>query len=221
MIKGFIFDLDGVITDTAKLHYLAWKKIVAQLGINFLEEENEKLKGLSRLDTLKAILKLKKPKSDLSQAELIKICEQKNDLYKKLLTTGIDQNSILKGIDQLIIKAKANKIKLAVASSSHNVPLILEKLGLLDSFDYIVNPSEINQGKPAADIYLKAAEGLDISTDQAIGFEDAISGLKAIKAAKMKAVVITHGGNEYFSKADLIYQSTSELNFDFIMRHFQ
>lgn len=221
MIKGFIFDLDGVITDTAKLHYIAWKKIVAQLGINFLEEENEKLKGLSRLDTLKAILRLKKPKNDLSQAQLIKICEQKNDLYKKLLTTEIYQNSILKGIDQLIIKAKANKIKLAVASSSHNAPLISEKLGLLDSFDYIVNPSEINQGKPAADIYLKAAEGLDISTDQAIGFEDAISGLKAIKAAKMKAVVIIHGSNEDFSKADLIYQSTSELNFDFIMRHFQ
>ncbi|WP_350267296.1 beta-phosphoglucomutase [Mycoplasmoides gallisepticum] len=221
MIKGFIFDLDGVITDTAKLHYLAWKKIVAQLGINFLEEENEKLKGLSRLDTLKAILKLKKPKNDLSQAELIKICKQKNDLYKKLLTTGIDKNSILKGIDQLIIKAKANKIKLAVASSSHNAPLILEKLGLLDSFDYIVNPSEINQGKPAADIYLKAAEDLDISNDQAIGFEDAISGLKAIEAAKMKAVVITNGSSEDFSKADLIYQSTSELNFDLIMRHFQ
>ncbi|AHB99631.1 beta-phosphoglucomutase [Mycoplasmoides gallisepticum] len=99
--------------------------------------------------------------------------------------------------------------------------MILEKLGLLDSFDYIVNPSEINQGKPAADIYLKAAEDLDISNDQAIGFEDAISGLKAIEAAKMKAVVITHGSSEDFSKADLIYQSTSELNFDFIMRHFQ
>ncbi|WP_027122157.1 beta-phosphoglucomutase [[Mycoplasma] imitans] len=220
MIKAFIFDLDGVITDTAKLHYLAWKEIVKHLGISFSEEENDKLRGLSRLDTLKGIFKLKNFNNNFSDELLNNICTEKNDLYKDLLKVEINHNSVLSGIVELLQKAKQNNIKLAVASSSHNAPLILEKLGLIKIFDYIVNPHDIKKGKPAPDIYLKAAQALGVSPDECIGFEDATSGLQAIKSANMKAVVITHGSSEDYSKADLIYKKTNQLKFDVIMKRF-
>ncbi|MDC4182227.1 beta-phosphoglucomutase [Mycoplasma bradburyae] len=221
MIKAFIFDLDGVITDTAKLHYLAWQEIVKKLNISYSEEENDKLRGLPRLDTLKAILKLKKINHSLNEDQLIDLCNQKNDLYKELLKKAINKDSVLPGISELLHKAKQNGIKLAVASSSYNAPVILEKLELIGLFDYIVNPGEIKNGKPAPDIYIKAAQGLNVEIDECIGFEDAISGLEAIKSSNMKAVVITHDSLEDFSKADLIYKKTNELEFHTIINYFK
>lgn len=220
MIKGFIFDLDGVITDTAELHFIAWQKIVKQLGIDYTKEDNEKLKGLPRIDTLKAIINLKKPDLKLSDEEMLKICEQKNELYKQLLETEITKDSLLDNIFSFISKAKQANLKLAIASSSYNAPTILKKLEIIDFFDFIVNPANVKQGKPAGDIFIQAAKGLGLDVSECIGFEDAPAGVLAIKNANMKAVAITTEDNEVFSKADLVVSSTSELDFDNIISKF-
>ncbi|WP_036452128.1 beta-phosphoglucomutase [Mycoplasma buteonis] len=220
MIKGFIFDLDGVITDTANLHYKAWKNKVQELGIEYSESENEKLRGLPRKATLEAILKLKNPDIKLSEKQLDEICEAKNQEYIKLLNTEITQNSILPGIKKFLEQAKKNKIKIAIASSSYNAPLILKKLEVIDLFDYIVFPGDLKKGKPDPEIFLKAAEGLNLNVNECVGFEDAIAGIESIKAANMFSVAIKNGSSEDYCKADLILETTASLDFDFIIQKF-
>ncbi|WP_322961996.1 beta-phosphoglucomutase [Mycoplasmopsis cynos] len=220
MFKGFIFDLDGVITDTAKLHFKAWQKTVKELGIDYSEEENEKLRGLPRIDTLKAILDMKKSSLSLSENELVEIANQKNELYKELLKAEIDEKSILPGILEFLNKAKKHNIKLAIASSSYNAPMILKKLGIFEMFDYIVNPKDVTNGKPAPDIFIKAVQGINLKPCECIGFEDAPAGIKGIADAKIKSVAITHNSNEDFSNADLVLKSTSELDFNKILKMF-
>ncbi|QGZ97218.1 beta-phosphoglucomutase [Mycoplasma sp. NEAQ87857] len=212
MIKGFVFDLDGVITDTAILHFEAWQAKVKELGIDYSFEENEKLRGLPRLDTLKAIINLKNPSLKVQEEKLIELCDAKNVLYKQLLEQKINKDSILPNIAKFLEDAKAKGIKLAIASSSYNAPLILEKLGLKDAFDYIVYPGDVKNGKPAPDIFILAAQGLGLSTNECVGFEDATAGIDGIVDANMHSVAITNGNNEDYSKADLILNSTNELD---------
>ncbi|WP_117274926.1 beta-phosphoglucomutase [Mycoplasmopsis edwardii] len=220
MIKGFVFDLDGVITDTAVLHFKSWQQRVKDLGINYTEEDNEKLRGIPRLETLKEIIKLKKPELNLPEEELIKIADEKNEIYKKLLSTEINESSILPGVLDLLNDAKANGIKLSIASSSFNGPTILKKLGIIDMFDFIVYPGDVKQGKPAPDIFIQAAKGVGLKTTECVGFEDAPAGVKGIKDANMPAIAITHNSSEDFSNADLVLTSTSELDFYEIMKKF-
>lgn len=220
MVKGFIFDLDGVITDTAILHFESWKHKVKDLGIDYTEADNEQLRGIPRLETLKEIIKLKKPELQLTQQQLITIADAKNEYYKSLLETQITQTSILPGVLEILNKAKANGIKLAIASSSYNGPTILKKLGIYDYFDFIVNPGDVKHGKPAPDIFLQAAKGINLDPSQCLGFEDAPAGLQAIKDAKMHSVVITHNSKEDFSGADLILTYTNELDFDNLISFF-
>ncbi|RIV16997.1 beta-phosphoglucomutase [Mycoplasmopsis gallopavonis] len=221
MIKGLIFDLDGVIADTAILHFKAWQLIVKDLGIDYSYEENEKLRGLPRKDTLLAIFKLKKFEKKLSDQELDQICDLKNAKYKELLATELNTSWILPNIQNFILEAKANNIKLAIASSSHNAPTILTKLGLIDYFDFIVNPSNVKHGKPAPDIFIQAAEGLNLQNSECLGIEDAPAGVAAIKSANIRAIAITHGSSEDFSQADLVLQSTSELSLTEILAKFK
>ncbi|WP_406613911.1 beta-phosphoglucomutase [Mycoplasma corogypsi] len=218
MIKAFVFDLDGVITDTAVLHFEAWKQIVKELGIDYTHEDNEKLRGLPRLDTLKAIILMKKPDLNLSETKLLELCETKNNLYVELLRTTVNKNSVLPGVVKLLNDAKKAGVKLSIASSSYNAPMILEKLELKDMFDYIVYPGDIKHGKPAPDIFLKAAEGVSAKASECVGFEDAVAGIQGLNDAKIYSVAITHGNKEDFSKADLVLQSTSELDFDKIIQ---
>ncbi|WP_322958283.1 beta-phosphoglucomutase [Mycoplasmopsis felis] len=220
MIKGFVFDLDGVITDTAVLHYKSWKEVAKKLGIDYTEADNEKLRGIPRLETLKEIIKLKKPELKLSTEELLNICEIKNNLYKELLNTEINKDSVLPNIKNFLLNAKSYNIKLSIASSSFNAPNILKKLELFELFDYIVYPGDIKNGKPAPDIFIAGANGIGLKTSECIGFEDAIAGIQGIKDAQMLAIAITNGSNEDFSKADLILNSTSDLDFDFIINKF-
>lgn len=220
MLKGILFDLDGVITDTAKLHYLAWKEIVTELGVNYTEEENEGLRGLPRKDTLLAILKLKN--KDIPSEHIIDdLCYRKNELYKKYLSEELKSDSVLPGIIQFINEAKANNIKLAIASSSYNAPVILKKLGIYDKFDFIVNPADIKKGKPAPDIFIAAAEGLKLQPNECIGIEDSVEGLNSIVSAKIFSVAITNNSNEDFSKADVQLSFTNSLDFNNIKKLFQ
>ncbi|UWD34016.1 beta-phosphoglucomutase [Mesomycoplasma molare] len=209
MIKGLVFDLDGVITETASLHYKSWKKEVAKIGLDFTEEQNSALKGLNRIDTLKAILKLFNV--NLSEEKILEMADNKNKYYKSLLETDIDSKDILPNIKEFLDHAKKHNLKLAIASSSFNAPLILKKIGLYDYFDFIVDPATVKKGKPNPEIFLKATEGLKLKPEEVIGFEDAIAGVKGLKEANIKTVAITHNEKENWEIADLILTSTKEL----------
>lgn len=218
MIKGLIFDLDGVITETARLHYLAWKTEVAKIGIDYNSKENDGLKGLSRIETLKAILK--NHHMHLDEEEILKMANSKNQLYLKKLENQLSKKDILPKIEELLKDAKAANLKMAIASSSFNASLILEKIGLKKYFDFIVDPQILKKGKPHPEIFIRAAEGLQLQLNEVIGFEDAIAGIEALKSANIRSVAITHNSLEDFSQANLVYQSTNDLNLENILNFF-
>ena len=214
-IKGFVFDMDGVLTETASLHYRAWRDEVKPLGIDFTEEENATLKGLPRYDTLRAILKMHNV--EVSEEQIIEMGDHKNEAYLKMLKTELSDENILPGIPEFLKKAKAEGIKTVVASSSHNAPLILEMTDLMKHFDHVVNPGSIKNGKPAPDIYLAAIKAIDLKPEEVIGFEDAISGVQGLVESKIKTVAITWGDEANWSIADMVIHSTKDLDFNKII----
>lgn len=219
MIKAFIFDLDGVITETSILHFEAWKIIVKKnLAIDFSKKENDSLKGLSRKDTLLEILKLHNLLGKITEEKIEYLCEIKNELYKSFLTEKLSEKDILPNIKELLITAKKNNIKLGIASSSHNAPSILKTLNLDSFFDYICNPNDIKNNKPAPDIYLNVMNHFNLQPNQCVGFEDAIAGIKGLVQAKIPSVAITYDVVENWKIATQIYKNTNELDFKKIMK---
>lgn len=204
MIKGIIFDLDGVITDTAKFHYLAWKRLASKLGIEIDEEFNEGLKGVSRVDSLKKILEHGGILDRYSDEDINSLTEEKNEDYKILLE-DLEKKDILDGIEEFIEDIRYNGIKIGLASVSKNAPMILEKLGLIDKIDFIADPAKVEKGKPAPDIFIEAARGLGLDIKDTIGIEDAVSGVKAMRACDMRSVGIG-------VDADLRLESTNQLS---------
>lgn len=217
MLKAVIFDLDGVITDSAQFHYLAWKNLADKLGIDFDEDYNEKLKGVSRLESLDLILENGNQKDSFTQEEKEKMATEKNEEYKTLIRT-ITPQDILPGIKELLDELKYNEIKTAIASVSHNAFYIIERLGLQDSFDYIVNAAEVKRAKPYPDIFLAGAAAVGVEPTECVGIEDAKAGITAIKAAKMYAIGV--GTKDQMREADLILSTTKELTLDLIREHF-
>ncbi|MGC6769293.1 beta-phosphoglucomutase [Enterococcus sp. LJL128] len=187
MRKGFIFDLDGVITDTAKYHYIAWKELSASLGITIDLAFNEQLKGISRMDSLDRILAYGGKAKEFSAEEKEELAKKKNDHYVQLLAS-LTPADLLPGVSEFMAQAKDKQIPCALASASKNAPVILEKLGVIADFVAIVDPDSLDKGKPDPEIFLKAAEALQITPQEAVGFEDAQAGIDAVKAAGMYAV---------------------------------
>ncbi|MTD40229.1 beta-phosphoglucomutase [Erwinia sp. CPCC 100877] len=208
MKKGFVFDLDGVITDTAKFHYIAWKNLAASLSISIDEAFNETLKGISRMDSLDRILLHGHKETDYTLAEKEHLAEQKNDEYVKLLT-DLTADDLLPGVHDFLVQTKAQSIPCALASASKNAPMILKKLGVFDYFAHIVDPETLKKGKPDPEIFIKAANSIQVAPEEAVGFEDAQAGIAGIKAAGMYAVGIS--GTEKLAGADLQVASMTEL----------
>ena len=171
MTIGFIFDLDGVITDTAKFHYQAWKALADSLGISIDETFNETLKGISRMDSLDRILAHGHRENAFTPAEKEALAQQKNDHYVQLLE-HLTTEDVLPGVVPLLQQAQARHIPCAVASASKNAPLILEKLGVRAYFATIVDPDSLSKGKPDPEIFLAAADSIGVLPQNAIGFED-------------------------------------------------
>ncbi|PZL69867.1 beta-phosphoglucomutase [Enterococcus plantarum] len=209
MKKGFVFDLDGVITDTAKFHYIAWKNLAAELGITINETFNETLKGISRMDSLEKILAYGHKENDFTTEEKEALAQKKNEEYVKLLA-DLSEKDLLPGVHNFLVQAKERSIPCAIASASKNAPMILEKLGVLDFFGHIVDPETLKKGKPDPEIFVKAAESIKIESKDAIGFEDAQAGIEGIKAAGMYAVGISE--TENLAGADLQVASMTELS---------
>jgi len=197
LMQALIFDLDGVIVDTAKFHYLAWKDMAADLDIMFSEEQNEDLKGVSRIDSLNYILDLGKL-SKTSQ-EINTLAEAKNDHYLKLIS-NINRSEILPGVENLIITAREKGLKIALGSSSKNARVILEKLNLIQYFDAIVDGTKTTKGKPHPQVV----------------FEDAIKGVRAAKAGGFKCIGV--GTWENLMQADYVIEGFADFKFSDLER---
>lgn len=211
MTIGFIFDLDGVITDTAKFHYQAWKALADSLGISIDETFNETLKGISRMDSLDRILAHGHRENAFTPAEKEALAQQKNDHYVQLLE-HLTTEDVLPGVVPLLQQAQARHIPCAVASASKNAPLILEKLGVRAYFATIVDPDSLSKGKPDPEIFLAAADSIGVLPQNAIGFEDAQSGIDGLKAAGIYAVGLS--ANQPLIGADMQVSEMTELSVD-------
>ncbi len=210
MIQAVLFDLDGVICDTAELHYLAWKKIANKLGADISCEFNEKLKGVDRQTSLARILDTIDVK--VSNSDFENLMELKNNYYINSLTSLTNKN-VLPQIEQLMIELKSRNIKIAIASASKNAPLILEKIGIQQYVNTIANPTKIKKNKPAPDIFLLAASQCNAKIENCIGIEDAQAGIDALNQAKIKSI----GIGKNLSSASIKLSTTNELSIDLIL----
>lgn len=185
--KAFIFDLDGVIVDTAKYHYLAWKKIASELGIDFTHEHNELLKGVSRVRSLDIILGIGNVEASQDQKDQWLV--QKNEEYLTYLV-DMDQSEILPGVMSVLEFLKSNQQPIALGSASKNARPILEKTGILSYFNAIVDGNDVSNAKPDPEVFLQAAQKLGISNENSIVFEDSVAGIQAANIATMTSIGI-------------------------------
>lgn len=188
-IQGVIFDLDGVITDTAHLHFLAWKALGDSLGVEITLELNEGLKGLGRQETLTLILKEAGLYDQYTETERQVLADRKNRSYVASLENLTPQD-LLPGIGDCLKDLKERDIKIGLASASQNAGVIIEKLGVKSYFDTIVDPRSLSKGKPDPEIYLKAAAALGLTPAKCVGVEDARAGIEAIRAAGMTSIAL-------------------------------
>lgn len=209
MIKAIIFDMDGVITETSEQHFEAWKMLGNMLGIDIDRAFNEQLKGVSRLESMRRILSFGGMDGVYSEEEIDKLTFVKNECYKKLISNFTPEN-VIPGAFELFRSLRERGIKIAIGSASRNAPTLIESMQLGEYIDYIVNPAEIQHGKPAPDIFLKAASELGVKVENCIGVEDAIAGVEAIKAAGMFAIGV--GKKDVLESADIIVDSIDQLN---------
>ncbi|EAE8619261.1 beta-phosphoglucomutase [Listeria monocytogenes] len=206
-LKGVVFDLDGVITDTAHYHYLAWKKTAESIGIEFDEAFNENLKGVSRIDSLLLILKKDGRENDFTEEQIEALAADKNDSYVSLLKE-ITPADVLPGIKELIVDLKKQNLKCAIASVSKNARTVLSALEMEQEFDYIVDAAKITKSKPDPEIFVEACRGLGLETSEVVGIEDAQAGIEAINAAGIVSVGVGSGLRD----ADMTVKSTGLLD---------
>ncbi len=209
--KGFIFDLDGVIVDTAKYHYFAWSQLAEKLGIPFSEEDNEHLKGVSRVRSLEKILDWGGKK--IGPDEFNALLEQKNQDYLGYVNK-MTKEEILPDVPRVLEFLKENQQPMALGSASKNAKSILIKVGLLDAFQMIVDGTSVTKAKPNPEVFLKAAEGLQIPPEGCIVFEDSLAGIQAANVAGMTSIGI--GDASILSEAHYVFRDFTEISNEFL-----
>lgn len=209
--KAFIFDLDGVIVDTAKYHYLAWQKIANELNIEFTHEHNELLKGVSRVRSLDIILELGKVTA--SQEDKDRWLVQKNEEYLSYLV-DMNESEILPGVFTILKFLKENNQPIALGSASKNARPILEKTGLLSYFDAIVDGNDVTNAKPDPEVFLMAAKLLNIIPENSIVFEDSVAGVQAANIGNMTSIGI--GEATTLHEAKYIFNDFTAIDTNFI-----
>lgn len=195
---GVLFDLGGVITDTAKYHFLGWKRLAKELAIPFSEADNEKLKGVDRMTSLEKLLAWGGKTASVDEKR--KLAERKNSFYQESISL-VTEADILPGVCELITRLRDRRQKISVASASQNAPALLKNLGLSHYFDHVADAS-LARSKPAPDIFLYAAYGVGLHPKHCVGIEDSIAGLKAIQSASMYAIGV--GGSALGEVADRV-----------------
>lgn len=206
-MKGVLFDLDGIVTDTATYHFSAWSRLIKdEFGLTLPEIVEERTKGVSREDSLRIILEELDLSLDKDRFQYL--TNRKNQCYIESLNQ-LTSEDILPGIFKLIEELKQKGIKIALASASHNGPFILEKIGLIDSFDTIVEPGKLSRGKPEPEIFEVASAQLGLAPKDCVGIEDSIAGIKAINSAGSCSIGV---GDDKLSEAFQRVTSTKELS---------
>ncbi len=214
-IKACIFDLDGVIVDTAKYHFEAWKRLANELGFDFTLKQNELLKGVSRVESFKIILGI--GGIEMPEAEQVAYREKKNDWYKEFIS-GMDEREILPGITDFLQELQSKRIKLALGSASKNAQPVLKAIGLFDTFEVIVDGLSVSKAKPDPEVFLKAAKGIGIDPENCVVFEDAYAGVQAANAAKMFSVGV--GKEEDLPHANIIISGFQDFDLESLQSHF-
>ncbi|MEO3677829.1 beta-phosphoglucomutase [Rheinheimera fenheensis] len=207
--QAVIFDLDGVLTDTAIYHFYAWKALADELGIHFTEQDNEQLKGVDRLGSLRWILQ--QGGLTLSGAEEARLMQQKNAHYLKLID-HITPDNLYPGVAALFAELKQRAIKIGLASASKNAAFVVERLGIAAQFDYIADANQVVNSKPDPEVFLLAAKGLGVPPKHCIGVEDALAGIEAINRAGMKAIGI--GDAKVLNRAIRVYSSVKAITLE-------
>lgn len=207
-IKGFVFDLDGVITDTARLHTKAWHEIADQVGTPWSHELADKLRGIGREESLDIILRAGGKQDAYTDAEKTQLATAKNEHYQRLISTLTPQD-ILPGIPEFLHDLHEHEYLMSIASASRNAPAVLERLGLTQYFPKIVDPNCLHTGKPNPEIFIKGAAILGLEPRQCIGVEDAAAGVQAIDAAGEISVGI--GDKDVLRGATIVFPTTSSL----------
>lgn len=211
-ITAFIFDLDGVLTDTAEFHYRAWKRLAEEEGVPFDRQDNEKLRGVSRLDSLLILLRGRAA----TEAEIVEMMERKNRYYVALLQQ-MGREALLPGSTEILAALRQKGYKIAVASVSKNTRMVLDRLALNEYFDAIADGYSVERAKPAPDIFLYAAAALGVPPGECVVIEDAEAGIEGALAAGMLAVGL--GPRERVGKAHFVYPSLAEMSLEVVLGH--
>jgi beta-phosphoglucomutase len=206
-IKAVIFDLDGVIVSTDEFHYQAWKKLAESEHIYFDRQINERLRGVSRMDSLNILLE--RSKKEYSEAEKTELATKKNNSYRKLLN-NLSAADILPGVNENLADLKSNGFMLAIGSSSKNTPAILKQIGLADFFHAVSDGNQISESKPHPEVFLLAATKLHVSPENCLVVEDADAGVEAAKNGNMKVLAVDSAANH--KQADFHAQDLSNFS---------
>jgi beta-phosphoglucomutase len=209
LIKACIFDLDGVIDDTAHYHFLAWQRLARELGIDLTQKDNEKLKGVSRMQSLQIILDM--GKISLTKDRKESLANRKNDWFVEYIE-AMKPSEIFPGVKPLIASIKKKGIKVALASSSKNAPRVIELLGIADLFEVVVDGSMIVDTKPDPEIFLLCAQKMNIKPANCLVFEDAEAGIEAAVRAGMKCVGV--GSPAVLTKANRVVANTADFKIE-------
>ena len=211
--KGFIFDLDGVIVDTAKYHFFAWQDLANSLGINFTEKENEQLKGVSRIRSLEKILEW--GNTSISEEKFTTLMTQKNEEYLAYINT-MDTSEILPDVNRVLNFLSEKKQGIALGSASKNAKPILEKVNLLSNFQAIVDGNDVSKAKPDPEVFLIGAKLLHLEPSRCVVFEDSVAGIQAANQANMLSIGI--GEANVLHEADYIFKDFTEMNKKFLKK---
>lgn len=209
--KGFIFDLDGVIVDTAKYHFLAWKRLAKSLDIDFTEEENEQLKGVSRVRSLEKILAW--GNKTISQDRFTELMSKKNEEYLSYIAE-MDRNEILPDVPRVLQSLIEKQQPISLGSASKNARVILDRVDLRKHFDAIVDGNDVSKAKPDPEVFLIAAKLLNIDPKDCIVFEDSVAGVTAANTANMVSIGI--GSKDVLGHADYVFNDFTEISDDFL-----
>ncbi len=215
MIKGFIFDLDGVITDTAEQHFQAWKQLADEMGWDFDREINERLRGVSRMDSINIIKAHNK--AEIPEDQLAELATKKNEYYLASLEE-ITSEDYLPGTRELLTHLKQEGFRVALGSASKNAAKVLQQLGATGYFDAIGDGNSVSKSKPAPDIFIYAAEKLGLKPEECVVYEDAEAGIDAAKAGGFHAVGI--GPEERVGHADIRFDSMKKATLFEVKSHF-
>jgi beta-phosphoglucomutase len=212
-IKACIFDLDGVIVDTAKYHYLAWKRLANKNGFDFSAKDNERLKGVSRMRSLEILMEI--GGQSPSQAEMSEMASTKNAWYVEYIKQ-LKPGEILPGVQGLLNELRNNDIKIVLGSASKNAPLILERLKLSGYFDAVIDGTKVSNAKPNPEVFLNGAQAVNVNPAECIVFEDAQAGIEAAKNGNMICVGI--GTPENLKGAHLLLPGFEGISFESILK---